>query len=150
MGGWPVWLASASLHDRRGRIHPAKDWDEDTIKRVSQSLDVLLDGVGDDDHEREFRMCITLCRHRALTKEEFDRLPEWWHEADAVDLAGGPVEILWSKNVPETVGVQPCAAPVKQSIGDGLWFPLDCGQCPSCRARSEVRSLAGTKVVCPW
>lgn len=151
MGGWPVWLASASLRDRSGNIRPAKDWNEDTVVRVSESLDVCLDGVGDPNHEREFRMCITLCRHRALTQDEFDRLPEWWHEHPAVDLAGGPVEVLWSKNVPETPGTMPCHNPGRDHISPGLWLPTDCGVCPPCRARAEVRSIpGGIKVTRPW
>ena len=68
MDGWPVWLASASLVNRHGSTFGAKDWDEPTTERVSASLDVLLDGIGDPDHQREFVMCITLCRHRALTQ----------------------------------------------------------------------------------
>ncbi len=150
MSGWPVWLASASLRDRHGTIRPAKDWDPETTARVSATLDVALEGVGDADHEREFRMCITLCRHRALTQEEFEQLPDWWHEADAVDLAGGPVEVLWSRNVPETAGTQPCEHPDKQHIGGGLWLPFDCGQCSPCRARAEVRSMPGAKITRPW
>lgn len=150
MGGWPVWLASASLRDRHGRIHPAKDWDEPTTQRVSDGLTVLLDGVGDDDHEREFRMCITLCRHRALTDAEFAALPEWWHAADAVDIAGGPVEVRWSHNVPDTPATQPCVAPGKIALGDGLWLPEDCGECEPCCARASCHSLAGAAVARPW
>lgn len=145
-----MWLASASLRDRHGKIRPAKDWDRDTIERVSQTLDIALNGVGDVEHEREFRMCITLCRHRALTQDEYDQLPEWWHEADAVDLAGGPVEVLWSKNVPETQGTLPCHNPTREHISPGLWLPFDCGECPPCKARAEVRSLPGAKITRPW
>jgi hypothetical protein len=150
MSGWPVWLASASLRDRHGRIRPAKDWDAATTAKVSATLDVVLDGVGDDEHEREFRMCITLCRHRALTQDEFDGLPDWWHKAPAHDLAGGPVEVLWSKNVPETPGTQPCHKPTRQHVGPGLWLPLDCGECPPCEARASARSLPGMKIRRPW
>lgn len=150
MGGWPVWLASASLRDRYGKIRPAKDWDDETTARVSETLDVCLDGVGDPEHEREFRMCITLCRHRAVTDAEFEALPEWWHQADAVDIAGGPVQVRWVKNVPETPAGQPCENPGKQYIGDGLWFPEDCGLCGPCRARASCRTLAASEIRRPW
>jgi len=118
--------------------------------RVSEGLDVLLGGVGDSEHEREFRMCITLCRHRALTDTEYEALPDWWHVADAVDIAGGPVEVRWSRNVPETPAIQPCVAPGKIKIGDGLWLPEDCGECEPCRARATCHSLAGAAVRRPW
>lgn len=150
MGGWPVWLASASLRDRNGKIRPAKDWDEATSQRVSETLDVLLDGVGDADHEREFSMCITICRHRAVTDDEFAALPDWWHEADAVDIAGGPVKVRWSKNVPETPATQPCVQPGKQYVSDGLWLPEDCGECEPCRARATCRTLTSAEIKRPW
>lgn len=145
-----MWLASASLRDRHGRIRPAKDWDPETTARVSESLTACLDGIGDPEHEREFRMCITLCRHRALTDDEFAALPPWWHEADAIDIAGGPVEVLWVRNVPETPATQPCVAPGKTYISDGLWLPEDCGKCEPCRARATCRSLSATEIRRPW
>ncbi len=151
MGGWPVWLASASLHDKTGRTRPAKDWDAPTTARVSETISVLLDGVGDEEHEREFRMCVTLCRHRALTDAEFEALPGWWHEADAVDIAGGPVEVLWSRNVPSTPGTEPCVNPGKERLPGGrLWLPVDCGACAPCQARAEVRDLRAADIRRPW
>jgi hypothetical protein len=151
MNGWPVWLASASLRDRHGNIVSALKWSRDTTRRVSDSLDILLDGTGDPKHEREFRMCITLCRHRALSQAEYDALPDWFHEADAVDIAGGPVEVLWRRGLDNTPGTQPCANPTRRPIGiPGLWFPEDCGKCVSCRARDEVRNMPGGRMVRPW
>lgn len=150
MGGWPVWLASASLRDPYGRVRPAKDWDEDTTASVSEGLDAILSGVGDPDHEREFVMCVTLCRHRALTDDEYARLPGWWHEADAVDIAGGPVRVRWTKGVPRTPATEPCEHPGKAPLSGSLWLPVDCGTCPSCIARATCRTRAGADVVRPW
>lgn len=153
MSGWPVWLASASLRDRRGQIRSALGWDEPTAAAVSATLDTLLAGVGDPAHEREFVMCVTLCRHRALTEAEFAQLPAWWHEADAVDIAGGPVAVRWSRGVPATPAIEPCTNPGRERVGDpigGLYLPEDCGQCEPCRARASCRSLAGAAVSRPW
>ncbi len=136
MDGWPVWLASASLRDRNGRIVSTERWSPETFDRVSAGLDVVLDGVGDVDRQREFRMCITLCRHRALTPEERAALPDWWEAAPPVDIAGGPVEVRWHRGIDERPSTQPCTNPRKELIGSGLWLPIDCGQCGPCLART--------------
>ena len=140
MDGWPVWLASLSIRDRHGQIVPTGRWEGFTMPRAQASIDTLLDGVGDPAHERSFRMCVTLCRHRALTTEEADHLPEDWWTTPARDLAGGPVEVLWSVGVPETPSTQPCANPTKVPMGPGLYFPDDCGACETCAARATCRS----------
>ncbi len=107
---------------------------------MSAGLDVLMAGVGDVDRQREFRMCITLCRHRALTQGEFDALPVWWHEAPPYDIAGGPVEVRWHRGVPESPSTKPCANPHRERVGspvERLWLPMDCGACESCLARAS-------------
>lgn len=91
MGGWPVWLASASLRDRHGKIRPAKDWDTATLG-----------------------------------------------------------EVLWAKNVPESVGCEPCHNPGRTRISAGLWLPEDCGQCPPCLARASVRTRTSAEIRRPW
>ncbi len=143
MDGWPVWLASASVRGPNGKTVPSGSWPPDLMDQVSASLDVLLAGVGDEDRQREFRMCITLCRHRALTPAERDALPDWWHEAPAVDIAGGPLEKRWSRGIPETLSTEPCANPDRVLIERGMFIPTDCGTCPSCAARLACHSLAG-------
>ena len=135
-----MWLASASLRGRDGKIVGTERWTPEMFDRVSAGLDVLLDGVGDVDRQREFRMCITLCRHRALTEGEFKLLPVWWHDAPAVDIAGGPVEVRWHRGIPERPSTQPCVAPGKERLSVGLWLPVDCGRCEPCLARERCHA----------
>lgn len=145
MNGWPVWLASASLRDRRGRVRATGTWGPSTMAYVSASLSVLLDGIGDDTREREFRMNVTLCRHRALTPAEHEALPEWWHQAPATDLAGGPIEVLWHSNIPHVPSCDPCENPSKVVTNPrrpDLWLPYDCGSCGPCLARAACHTLA--------
>ena len=87
-------------------------------------------------------MCATMCRHRALTREEALSLPaDWWTEP-AVDLAGGPVEVLWEHGTKHTLSTQPCYTPEWVPIDDSgtLKFPADCGECPTCQARKAIVS----------
>ena len=140
MNGWPVWLASLSRRDRRGRIVTTDRWTADQMAAAQTSIDTLLGQLGNPDQERSFRMCVTLCRHRALTPEEADRLPDEWWTTPARDLAGGPVEVLWSKGIPQPPSTMPCEHPTKLPLGPGSWFPEDCGECPTCLARQECRS----------
>lgn len=101
---------------------------------------VALRGVGDDSKERLFRMNVTLCMHRACTEAEVAGLPAWWHEALS-GMAGGPVEVLWSKNVTDSPSSAPCENPehVPSMCGrPDLWIPCDCGQCAPCKARAQI------------
>lgn len=136
MGGWPVWLASASIH-RRGQLLPTRLWDDDRRASVESSLATLLDGVGDPERERLFRMPSTLCRHRALSQAEHDQLPEQWHGEVATDIAGGPVEVLWHHGVPDTLSTQPCEHQ-RSEIGAMYGQDLECGSCGPCVARAEA------------
>jgi hypothetical protein len=140
MDGWPVWLASLSLRDRHGKIVPTETWSAERMAACQASIDTLLDGLGDPAYERSFRMCVTLCRHRALTADEADQLPDEWWTQPARDLAGGPIEVLWSRGLPETLSTEPCANPTKVLLAPGCFFPKDCGVCPSCEARKACRS----------
>jgi len=84
-------------------------------------------------------MNVTVCMHRAVSDEELVQLPDWFHEAQATDLAGGPVEILFETedSGPST---KPCHNPEKIPIDRTnplLWFPGDCRQCEPCLARAE-------------
>ena len=136
MSGWPVWLSSLSIR-RLGKPHLTKGWSPLTLKRAQAQLDFLLEGLGDPERERSFRMNLTLCRHRALTQEEHDALPESWQENPAFDIAGGPVEILWERGIPNLPSCRPCAAPGRDYIAEGIWIPKDCGECESCVARAS-------------
>ena len=96
-----------------------------------------LRGVGDEQTERVFRMCLTLCFHRALTKEEEVLLPDGWSKAPYAGIAGGPVEII-RQNVPSTPSCLPCEDPTKLPLSPhdaSLWIPGDCGRCEPCKAR---------------
>jgi hypothetical protein len=100
-----------------------------------------LGGIGDQTRERFFRMCITACLHRGIRPDELASIPKWWHDAEAIDIAGGPVEVLWQKGVPEIPSAMPCHNPGRQIIGTrlDLWVPVDCGECEPCIARQNVR-----------
>jgi hypothetical protein len=136
MDGWPVWLASLSFRDRFGKIVPTEKWSENVRREAERSIDVLLEGVGNPLMERQFRMCITMCRHRALSTRENEDLPQWWKDTPSIDLAGGPIEVLWHKGIPETLSTQPCRNPIKEPLSTpGTYLPLDCGKCDSCLAR---------------
>lgn len=104
---------------------------------------VALGGIGDESRERFFRMCITACLHRGVRADELALIPAWWHEADAVDIAGGPVEVLRSTGVPEIPSAMPCRNSGRQALDpfrSDLWIPVDCGACEPCRARQAVRT----------
>lgn len=150
MDGWPVWLASASVRWPNGDIVPTARWaaigrQSHGYRRVTESIDTLLGGVGDTTRQREFRMCITVCRHRALTQAEVDGLPYEWHRAVPRDIAGGPVEVLWSRGVPDVPSVRPCEQPRRVPlpghtfVTSEMYFPQDCGVCEPCIARASCR-----------
>jgi hypothetical protein len=115
----------------------------DAWKRLEAErlLNRTLSGVGDMDRERLFRMNITLCLHRALTANEKAGLPAGWQNAPG-GLAGGPVEILRSRGIPDDLeSAKPCLSPgqrVQFLTRPDLWIPQDCGNCPPCVARAVI------------
>lgn len=139
-----MWLASVSLRDKRGDIIGTAKWTprqwryaEDTLKNYA------LRGAGDENRERMFRMCITLCLHRGIRDDELDQIEDWWFDAAAVDLAGGPLEIIYAKGVPDIESAKPCHHPRKQLIDLSrldLYLPRDCGVCPPCIARTNAQT----------
>lgn len=149
MGGQPVWLASISRKSRTtGRTLPTSLWTRESILEAGELLQRVLGPTGDLSRQRLFRMNITLCLHRALTDEEVDALPRYFHQDPPVDLAGGPVETLW-ETVPGELTVKPCHTPTRQLLDPYntlLWLPIDCGECPPCVAREEL-AAARRKVV---
>ena len=141
-----MWLASVSLRDQRGRIIGTADWTRKMWKHAEDCLRFdALGGIGDQSRERFFRMCITACLHRGVRNDELALIPTWWHEAEAIDIAGGPVEVLSSQGVPEIASAMPCKDPGHRPLVPGrldLWFPIDCGECEPCLARLNVRICA--------
>ena len=123
-------------------------WTKQTVDDSAALLRRLIGPAGNPARERLFRMNVTLCLHRACTPEEVGALPAWFHEQPATDLAGGPVEVLWESEAgAETT--KPCHNPIRQSFGyvdPLLWLPLDCGQCPPCRARAALDGEMDRKV----
>jgi hypothetical protein len=144
-----VWLASVALHHRSasGPIVPTERWVRrtGTINEAHRLIEQALSGVGDPAREREFRMCVSLCRHRALTEEEAAGLPDWWHDAPAKDVAGGPLEVLWQRGIPRTLSCEPCESPRRRPLpgysrSSGVYIVDECGTCPSCRARAACHA----------
>lgn len=118
-------------------------WTPRQMRHARRLLDQVLEGAGNPSRERVFRMCITLCMHRAVRDDELAQIPDWWHQADAVDIAGGPLEVLESCGVPDIPSAMPCYSPGRRTFDcnrPDLWIPVDCGVCPPCMARKAVRT----------
>lgn len=132
-----------TLRTPEGKIRPTETWGPADFARGEEILQLVLSGLGDERQQREFRMCSTLCRHRAVTSAEALRLPASWWTDVAQDLAGGPVELLWERGIPPSLSTQPCEKPhwhYLDPFDPRLKFPLDCGRCASCQARSACHS----------
>lgn len=139
MDGRPVWLASYSLREN-GRLVATGRYSQQQRRSAIQRLRDLLRDVGDDARTRVFRMNVTICLHKALTDEEALAIVPGWSCGAARDIAGGPVEIL-EESAPGAPSTRPCVAPKRGIISrerPDLWFPIDCGQCESCRARASL------------
>jgi hypothetical protein len=97
-----------------------------------------LKGVGDPKRERLFRMNVTLCLHRVTTDAEAEYLRVLtFGEADG--LAGGPVEVIWSRGLALSDSCRPCEHPgrmLPDPRRPDLWIPTDCAECGPCRARA--------------
>jgi hypothetical protein len=146
MEGWPVWLVSVSAR-RSGKIVPTSDWSRFDWEKARKLMHRALRGVGDETKERDFRMCVTACRHRALSKAEIVTIPDEWFDTPAVHLAGGPVEVLGYRGISEQPSCQACANPGRTPIPEmpHLYFPKDCGACESCLARKACRAKTISK-----
>lgn len=141
MNGRPVWLASVGLHDRQGNVIATTQWPDEERERVRALIDKTLDNLGDESREVEFRMMITLCRHRGLSREEEEGLPASFHEAPAVDTAGASIELLSVKGVSGDA-IKPCMFSKKEFAflpRQDIWLPVPCGKCKTCRAREALR-----------
>jgi hypothetical protein len=141
MNGTPVWLCSISRPNpfRRARL-PTNRW---TLEQRAEAIDLLraaLGPVGNPARERVFRMQVTICLHRAATADEIAGLSCSLDEASAIDIAGGPVEIL-EETEPGAPSTRPCLNVRRHQFDSGdrdLWVPIDCGICEPCRARRLV------------
>jgi hypothetical protein len=124
MGGRPVWLASVSKRATNGRIIPASKYPPRLERLALVELRRALRGVGDESRERCFAMCITLCLHRALSDDEIAALPASFHDAPALDVAGGPLRTIYTKGFDPPLSCQPCEhpthAPLPAHGGAGL------------------------------
>jgi hypothetical protein len=146
-----VWLASVSRrHHLSGAIVPTGDWITRPALRNKgvRVLKEVLRGVGDTAFERLFRMNATLCLHRAMTEEEVSGLPDWWHEAPAVGIAGPAVEVLSSRGASGRPAQQPCERPLRTlppipGYDPRLWIPEGCLQCEPCKDRQRIREESG-------
>lgn len=136
MGGQPVWLASLSVRDPAGTV-PTDRWPPGRIAWGEEVLATLLGDLGDTARERSFRMCATLCRHRALTDAEAALIPPEWFAGPAEHLAGASLEILW-ETVPGAPSTRPCENPGRDWIDHRNYLPVDCGECGPCRARAAA------------
>lgn len=132
-----MWLASVSLRNRRGIVATGK-WDRAERQEADRLIGLLLEGLGDETRERRFRMNITLCHHRALREDEMEQMG--LGGSCAIDIAGAPLEVLWSRGVKESASAMPCANPRRRIIDlkrPDLWIPEGCGKCESCEARGQ-------------
>lgn len=140
MNGQPVWLASISRTRPNGKTLYVPEWSPSQMRECERRLRELVEGVGNPDRERLFRMNVTLCLHRAAADHEVAAQPSWFLTAPGCGLAGGPVEVL-SETEPGSPSTRPCANPRRQMIyRDNLhaWIPRDCGTCEPCRARDGI------------
>lgn len=152
MRGSPVWLASVSRQNRitRGPL-ATPSWSKPVMAESIGLLRRLLGPAGDASRERVFRMQVTVCLHRALSPVEIAGLPAYFETDPAVDLAGGPVEILEeSEEGWETT--KPCHTPTRIPLDPSnplLWFPSDCGACPPCQARAALTADHDERIGAP-
>ncbi|GAC1394262.1 MAG: hypothetical protein NVSMB31_14510 [Vulcanimicrobiaceae bacterium] len=143
MQGWPVWLASISIKDR-GTIIPTEQWSRMRMKTALSTLESVLFRVGDQRKERAFRMCATLCIHRAVSSAEASMLPADWFKEPGTDLAGGSLEILYERGYASPMSTKPCTQPLRQYLDarqPKIFLPIDCGECEPCRARTACIPL---------
>lgn len=147
-----MWLASISLTNKRGKKVCTPSWRNMQWHYAFALLDEATHGIGHPEHFRKFRMQITLCKHVPLREDEVAVLPSGWMETRGDSLAGGPVEAMETVGLPEgLVSVRSCEHPGKQMLTNqhGLennpqaWLPVDCGECPPCKARDELFTAAG-------
>lgn len=143
-----MWQASVSRQNRaNGRLVATQMWGEFTMAAMIALLERVVGPAGNKARQRIFRMGASLNLQRALTDQEVEQLPNYFCEAEPVDLAGGPIEIL-HETEPAELTCQPCHNPTRTPISrnEWIWLPTDCGVCPPCVAREEL-SVARLRAV---
>lgn len=142
MDGEPVWLASVSTW-KKGQLFPAERHNKYERRDAIALARTVLNGVGNQERERVFRMCITVCIHRALSEEEKANLKP--SSCPIKNLAGAPVEIIEERGCVPSLSTLPCENYRKRLIVPArrdLWVPAECGACPTCLARSAIEGVA--------
>ena len=118
---------------------PTFRYDANQRHNAELMLARLLYGVGDERWGRFFRMNLTYCLHRGVSDTELASVSCSWGDIPAKDIAGGPVEVFWTKGIPAgMVSADPCQAPIRQYVSGEIWLPIDCGECPPCKARAAI------------
>ncbi len=150
MNGPPVWLGSVSLHRKSGVLVPTGQWGHGTQRQAIKVAHRLLGPVGDPRKERGFLMNATLCFHRMATDAEIERIPP-----GPGGLAGPPFdEVIWETPdcPPAGLSFTKCDNRTFRTIhargrpahpldrgNKPLITPVDdCGNCPSCHARTNA------------
>lgn len=142
IGGLPVWLCSVSRRDPKGMVVPTHRWSWREREHAERLIDRVLGDCGDPSIQRQFRMCVTACRHRATSRSERASFSEAFLAFRPTDIAGSPVEVLWSRGIPENLdATRPCLAPGKQAIGPGLYLLVPCDRCDACTRNEAVRAV---------
>lgn len=129
----------------KGWIFGTADWGLTEYALAERFALSALRGVGDETRQRAFRMNVTYCIHRAVSAEEraiIAQSPAWCNAPGG--LAGGPVEVLWTRGIPHREAAMPCHNPGRLVISASrpdLWLPSDCGRCPPCLARAAILAV---------
>jgi len=140
--GMPVWMAVANKRDVRGALLPWPLWSERLRLEIAAELLDFLDGAGNPNRQRTFRMTESLGVVRAVTGAEWETFSEAFHNAEPLRFDTGPVEIL-SENWPGRLATRPCENPRRVPVpGEHqlIWYPVDCGACAPCIDRATVES----------
>lgn len=131
-----------SRRDALGRLVPTARWDAATRAQAEAIVTAALGDLGEAGDERLSRLGATMSLHRAARPDEVAASPGWWRAAPSVHIFGAPIEII-RESRPGALSTRPCADPVRRRIDPlltdpDLWYPVDCGVCPSCRARKGL------------
>ena len=120
----------------------ASKWSPREVAFAQRLAERVLDGLGDPSIARAFRMCVTLCFHRALRSDERAAMPAWFRACRPVHIAGPPLRLLWSKGVPEELEtLRPCRAPLRRGLPGhpGAYLFDCCEDCVACLANEATR-----------
>lgn len=138
-----MWLCSVSKrNESTGEVIPTARWRRKDRRFAEILIDRVLGDCGDPTIQRQFRMCVTACRHRATSRAERATLPAWFLCFRPKDIAGAPVKVLWSRGIPpEYDATRPCLDPGKSPMGRGLYLPTPCERCASRVANEQARRV---------